>query len=170
VWTSLAGMSALLQAAQLARAPGRAPAPRGGTDHPGPSADDRYHRVADGWVRVRGAVADPSWANRTRADVVASLTASGVPAAAAQTMRELVAVPAVAAADAFHHDPRPGREQWLTPGRHARFSRTERAGTLVAPALGEHTREVLSEAGIHDEEIERLVHSGVALAAERPPS
>jgi crotonobetainyl-CoA:carnitine CoA-transferase CaiB-like acyl-CoA transferase len=145
-WTSLAGMSALLQAEQLARYDGRAPAPRGGTDHAGPSDDDRYHPVADGWIRVRGGAADPSWLVRTRDDVVADLTAKGVPAAPARTPKELVDL--LVAADALHHDTRPGREHWWTVGRVARFSRTERAGTLVAPSLGQHTDEVLAEVGL----------------------
>ena len=66
------------------------------------------------------------------------------------------------AADALHHDTRPGRESWWTVGRHARFSRTERTGTLVAPSLGEHTREVLADAGFTDDEIEGLLASGAA--------
>jgi crotonobetainyl-CoA:carnitine CoA-transferase CaiB-like acyl-CoA transferase len=162
IWTSLAGTSAVLQAAQLVRYPGRPPAPRGGTDHPGPADDDRYHRVADGWVRVQGRAADPSWAGRTREDVVTELTAAGVDAAPACTARELVDV--LVAAGALHHDTRPGREDWWTVGRHARFSRTERNGTLVAPSLGEHTREVLGEAGFSDDEVEALLASGAAAA------
>jgi crotonobetainyl-CoA:carnitine CoA-transferase CaiB-like acyl-CoA transferase len=141
-WTSLAGMSALLQADALARYDGRPPPARGGTDHAGPSENDRYHEVADGWIRVRGLAVDPSWRTRTREDVVAELTAARVPAAPAMRPRELVDL--LVAADALHHDTRPGREHWMTVGRHARFSRTERAGTLVAPSLGQHTDEVLA--------------------------
>ena len=155
IWTSLAGTSALLQAAQLVRYPGRPPAPRGGTDFPGPAEDDRYHRVADGWVRVRGRAADPSWATRTRTDVVDGLRAEGIDAAPACSPRELVDL--LVAADALQQDTRPGRETWWTTGRHARFSRTERTGTLVAPSLGQHTREVLTEAGLAEGEIDALV-------------
>ncbi|HUP85423.1 MAG TPA: CoA transferase [Acidimicrobiales bacterium] len=145
-WTSLAGMSALLQAEQLAREDGRSDAPRGGTDHAGPSDDDRYHAVADGWIRVRGRVADPSWLVRTRDDVVSELTAQGVAAAPARRPKELADL--LVAADALHADTRPGREHWWTVGRIACFSRTQRADTLVAPTLGQHTDEVLREAGI----------------------
>ena len=51
----------------------------------------------------------------------------------------------------------------MTAGRHARFSRTERGGTLVAPALGEHTDEVLAESGYEKERIEALLDAGVAV-------
>jgi crotonobetainyl-CoA:carnitine CoA-transferase CaiB-like acyl-CoA transferase len=163
-WTSLAAMSTVLQAGELVRYDGRPPAPRGGRDHPGPADDDRYHRVADGWVRVHGATDDGSWTDRTRADVVAALTAAGVPAAAALRPRELL--DELVAAEVLHPDPRPGREQWLTVGRHARFSRTQRTGTLVSPSLGEHTREVLAEAGMSDAEIEALLATGAASARQ----
>jgi crotonobetainyl-CoA:carnitine CoA-transferase CaiB-like acyl-CoA transferase len=162
-WTSLAGMSALLQSQALVRYDGRPPALVGSTDHPGPSDDDRYHRVADGWVRVRGRGFDPSWSTMDRDAVVASLTTEGVPAAGALSARELA--DELVAADGLHHDTRPGRETWFTPGRHARFSRTERTGTLVAPSLGQHTREVLAEAGFTDDEVESLLSSGAAVAA-----
>ena len=162
VWTSLAGTSALLQTEALVRYEGRPVAQRGGRDFPGPSEDDRYHRVSDGWVRVRGRAADASWPARTRAEVVAALTAEGVDAAPACSPKELVDL--LAATDALQRDTRPGREGWWTVGRHARFSRTERTGTLVAPALGEHTRAVLAEAGLTDDEIDALVASGAATA------
>lgn len=144
-WTSLAAMSALLQAGQIVRFEGRPPAPLGATDFAGPAAADRYHRVADGWIRVRGADAEPSWAERTRADVVAELTDNGTPAVAALTAREIVVDPVEAGADAFRRDPRPGRERFWTVHRQARFSRTERSETLVAPRLDEHATEIRSE-------------------------
>lgn len=144
-WTSLAAMSALLQAGQIARFEGRPPARRGATDFPGPAENDRYHRVVDGWIRVCGAVAEHSWAERTRADVVAELTDQGVPAVAALSAREIVVDPIEAGADAFRRDPRPGRERFVTVHRQARFSRTERTETLVAPRLDEHGVEIRAE-------------------------
>ena len=153
MWTSLAGTSALLLRGQVHAA--------GGTDFPGPADDDRYHRVADGWVRVQGKDPDDRWAELARAEVVAECTAAGIPAAPAQRVQELRAE-LDPADEVLHRDPRPKRESWWTAGRHARFSRTERTGTLVAPALGEHTREVLLEAGFAPERVEQLLRDGVA--------
>ena len=93
---------------------------------------------------------------------MAELTNAGVDAAPACSPKELVEQ--LTAADALHSDTRPGREGWYTVGRHARFSRTERSGTLVAPALGQHTREVLAEAGFTEDKIEALLTSGAAAA------
>jgi len=53
LWTSLAGMAAVLQAGELVRFDGRPPAPVGGSDFPGPSPANRYFRAVDGWVRVQ---------------------------------------------------------------------------------------------------------------------
>jgi crotonobetainyl-CoA:carnitine CoA-transferase CaiB-like acyl-CoA transferase len=162
MWTSLAGTSALLQAGELVRYEGRPPAPRGGCDFRGPAGDDRYHPCADGWVRVQGAPFDPRWLTMTRAGVVAELAGAGIPAAPALRARELATQPGVAEAEVLHRDPRPKRESWFTAGRHAAFSRTPREGTLVSPSLGEHTREVLLEAGFDAARVEALISNGVA--------
>src|SRR5258708_27580379 len=52
-WTSLVGCAAMMQSGELVRFDGRPPALRGGRDFPGPSALDRFYRVADGWVRLQ---------------------------------------------------------------------------------------------------------------------
>jgi crotonobetainyl-CoA:carnitine CoA-transferase CaiB-like acyl-CoA transferase len=169
-WTSLAAMSALLQADALVRLAGRRPARRGGRDHLGSSDADRFHRVADGWVRVQGLAQDDVPADLldelpgcTRESAVAMLSAQGVPAAPARWAAELAGDAELFAFGALHRDPRPGRQGWVTAGRHARFSRTERRGTLVAPSLGEHTDELLAEAGYENERIEALLEAGVAV-------
>jgi crotonobetainyl-CoA:carnitine CoA-transferase CaiB-like acyl-CoA transferase len=142
-WTSLAGMSALLQSEALMRYADRPPPPVGGRDYRGVEGDG-FVESASGWVRVRE-------------------TADGVATLPARTLAELAADEELIAYGVLHPDPRPDREGWLTPGRHARLSRTELAGTLVSPALGQHTREVLREAGLEDTHIDRLVADGVAI-------
>lgn len=185
VTMSLAAMSALVQAGEIVRFDGRPTPPVGGRDHRGPSTLDRYHDAADGWIRIRAAhlpdVADrlaqagvgdgpdalAAWtAALSREEAVARLTRAGIPAASARTTAELASDPHLADHDVLHPDPRPGREGWLTPGRHARFSRTERVGTLAAPSLGEHTHEVLREVGYSDEEIAALIDARAAVAGE----
>lgn len=50
------------------------------------------------------------------------------------------------------------------------FSRTPALGPRPAPALGEHTAEVLAEAGFGKEEIEQLLASGAAAGLNEPGS
>ena len=123
-WTSLAGMSALLQTPDLVRYP----------DRPEPRLGSRDHPVAAG--------------------------------APVRSNRELMEDPDVAAFGFSAADPRPGRESWRTTHRLARLSRSERASTLVAPNLGQHTRQVLAEAGLSAAEIDKLIEAGAAVAAE----
>jgi len=47
-------------------------------------------------------------------------------------------------------------------GMPVKFSRTPGDATRPAPALGEHTSDVLREAGIDGEELEQLLDSGAA--------
>src|SRR5439155_22150441 len=126
----------------LVRFAGRPPPRLGGRDFTGPDDVDRYHRVADGWVRVQADDTDGkgesaalvALAGLSRDDAVIRLTHAGIPAAPARRPRELAEDNAMLDAEVLHRDPRPGRETWWTAGRHARFSRTERRGTLVSPA------------------------------------
>ena len=52
--------------------------------------------------------------------------------------------------------PRPG----------ARFSRSEVRDDPVAPLLGEHSREVLTDLGVPDEEIKALIDAEVLMARD----
>jgi crotonobetainyl-CoA:carnitine CoA-transferase CaiB-like acyl-CoA transferase len=187
VWTSLAGCASIMQSGELVRFAGRPPAVRGGRDFAGPSALDRFYRVADGWLRLQAPDADclraagvlpaAHVASESDADLAQALgqtlgklplaqaldclTAAGIPAAPARTPAQLAADPALCEIDMFatHHllDGTP----YLAPQRYASFSRTEEQAIFEAPGLGEHSREVLAEAGLSSEEIEQLIEAGV---------
>ena len=60
------------------------------------------------------------------------------------------------------HERLDGPPYW-TAGRFARFSRTQQRATLTAPGLGEHSREVLLEAGLTAAVVDRLVTAGVVV-------
>jgi crotonobetainyl-CoA:carnitine CoA-transferase CaiB-like acyl-CoA transferase len=53
-----------------------------------------------------------------------------------------------------------------TIGLPVKFSATPGGITRPAPLLGEHTREVLAEAGLAQDEIERLIASGAAISSQ----
>ena len=193
VWTSLAAMSALLQTSDLVRYPGRPEPRRGGRDHRGPSgpesagpeagADagaDGFFPTADGWVRVQsqtpaqevaarlggaGAPLSRVLAGLETAAVLAGLTSAGIPAVGVPSPRDLAGDDQLAGFGFLRPDPRPDRAGWWTSHRLARFSRTETGATLVAPGLGQHTREVLAGMGLSEADLNALIGSGAAVAA-----
>ena len=189
VWTSLAGQAALMQSGELVRFEGRAPALRGGQDFAGPSALDSLYATANGWVRLqattdaaaaaltgmlgelpaddaeRAAIIAGAFAARPSDEVVDALTDIGVPAVAVRSVMDLALDPALQESEVVHETPVAGAAGSLwTQGRMARLSRTEARGVLVVPGLGEHTREVLREAGLADEAIDRMLETDVAVA------
>jgi crotonobetainyl-CoA:carnitine CoA-transferase CaiB-like acyl-CoA transferase len=108
-----------------------------------------------------------TWASTmTRDGFAKRLTDEGIPAAPARTMIEIAADRVVHELGLLHVDPRPDRDG-CTAGRHAHFSRTMRTDVLVAPHLGEHTREVLAEIGYNAAAIDHLIAAGAATEAAR---
>jgi crotonobetainyl-CoA:carnitine CoA-transferase CaiB-like acyl-CoA transferase len=66
--------------------------------------------------------------------------------------------PALRESEVVHETPVAGAAGSLwTQGRMARLSRTEARGVLAVPGLGEHSREVLREAGLSEAEICDLI-------------
>lgn len=176
VTTSLAAVSALIQAEALVRYEGRPSARVGGRDHRGPSAIDRLYPVADGWVRVlpgddpndvaaARTVDDMSaWlAPLSRSDAVAALHAEGLRAVPVRQPAELVDDEVAVAAGVIRRDPRPGREGRWTAGSFVDMSRTPVRPTALAPRLGEHSTEVLREAGYDAETVASLIADGVVI-------
>jgi crotonobetainyl-CoA:carnitine CoA-transferase CaiB-like acyl-CoA transferase len=187
VWTSLAGCAAIMQSGEIVRFAGRAPAVRGGRDFAGPSALDRFYRVADGWLRLQAPDSDSllragllpgqpaltesdaelrhalteALSTLSLAEALERLAGAGIPAAPARTPAQVVTDPALREHDMFatHHlqDGTP----YLAAQRYARFSRTQEQAVFRAPGLGEHSCEVLAEAGLSPAEIETLIEAGV---------
>jgi crotonobetainyl-CoA:carnitine CoA-transferase CaiB-like acyl-CoA transferase len=50
---------------------------------------------------------------------------------------------------------------YFAAARYARFSRTEEQAVFESPGLGEHSREVLAEAGLDSTQIDALIAAGV---------
>lgn len=186
VSTSLTAMSALLQAGEIVRFEGRPPAPVGGRDHRGVAPLDRYYEASDGWVRVlapAGADADAvlselgiegaddatvaAWvAQRSCQEAIRELGRAGIAAVRVRLAHELVDDDAIVAAGIVAHDQRPGRAGQWTTGTFAHFARTPLQTGPGAPALGEHTVDVLAGAGYPSAEVEALLAAGVVAAAK----
>src|SRR5207244_10545231 len=95
------------------------------------------------------------------AEVLERLAAAGIPATPVRTPLQLATDPALQQSGLFatHHlqDGTP----YFAAARYARFSRTEEQAVFEAPGLGEHSREVLAEAGLGAAEIDRLIDAGL---------
>jgi crotonobetainyl-CoA:carnitine CoA-transferase CaiB-like acyl-CoA transferase len=185
VWTSLVGCSTIMQSGELVRFAQRPPAARGGRDFAGPSALDRFYRVSDGWLRVQApesalvrllgllgegpvtfaseaelaAALGDLLASKSAVEALACLSAAEIPAVVARPPADLITDPDLAPLEMFatHHlqDGTP----YYTTNRYARFSRTQERTDFEPPGLGEHSREILSEAGVSPSEIDTLIDS-----------
>ena len=108
-------------------------------------------------------------ATRTKADWIAAFDAAGVPVGPVHPIGDALAHPQTLArgmvVDLVH--PQAGATKAL--GCPIHFSETQTRITRPAPLLGEHTREVLREAGYSDAEIDAFVTSGIVDGGSAAP-
>jgi len=101
---------------------------------------------------------------RTTRDLVAALDAAGIPAGPVNRIGDMLTDPHVLARDMVIETVHPVAGPTKALGVPIKLSKTPGTVRRPAPLLGQHTREVLREAGYTDVEIDALVKSGVALA------
>jgi crotonobetainyl-CoA:carnitine CoA-transferase CaiB-like acyl-CoA transferase len=90
------------------------------------------------------------------------LTAAGVPAAPVADVAEVVASPQTEALDFFQPLEHPTIGDLRLPVLPLSFAHERLRHTSAPPLVGQHSREVLREAGLADDEIEGLGAAGVA--------
>lgn len=168
--TSLAATSAYLQLTALTDYPGR-PAPvEGGEDFTGPDAANRIYPTSDGFVRVQADTDPPAFASslarRTTDAAIAWCGAHHIPAVKVRTAGEVCADPYLNEHDLIHRAVSVSGIPYTQPGRLAGFSRTRQHPHPDAPGLGEHTQEVLAEAGYQPERIRALADDGVVVLGQ----
>ncbi|MBV8715836.1 MAG: CoA transferase [Chloroflexi bacterium] len=182
-WTSLLGCSAMMQSGELVRFAGRPPAVRGACDFTGPSPLDCFYRTSDGWLRLQArdasalvtagvidrgladaelqAALTERFAPMCTSDALAALSAAGVPAVQARMPHELPGDADLQNLEMFvrlhMHDGTP----FFSTGRYVRMSRTSQSAVFTPPGVGEHSTEVLSEAGVEAAEIQALIDAGL---------
>lgn len=184
--SSLAEAATFMQSGELVRHAGRPDAETGSRDHPGPSALSRFYHCADGWVRVHLASKDEAVAaglattgatrladqlaacirELTSAEVVGRVQAVGGAAVRGRDYREVVSDTALLESGHLVELIWPDGSSTFLPHQLALFSRHQPYEVLTATGHGEFSREVLAEAGIAAEELDRLVTAGAVLIGE----
>jgi crotonobetainyl-CoA:carnitine CoA-transferase CaiB-like acyl-CoA transferase len=186
----------LFRTAFVAQAAETPDGPRGGRDHPGPSACRRLYACRDGWVSVAGTTPAPAaargrlagWPLATdapaegagagaiaaalaplgRAEACARLAAAGVPATACVGLDELVADPELLARGVVVEQGHPTLGTLRMGGAFVVLSATPGALARPAPLLGADGPAVLREAGFDAKRIAALVAAGVVGGTSRP--
>jgi crotonobetainyl-CoA:carnitine CoA-transferase CaiB-like acyl-CoA transferase len=190
-WCSLAATATFLQSGELVRSHGKAAAPHGGHDFAGRDPFDRYYSVADGWLRVQALDPERLSAESLRqagitvdttrfhedpgaamADVLAglgvwdavdALARAEIAAYPARKVSEVIRDPRLVSSEFIHVRETSDGIPFVTTGRYADFSRTPRFGPMTSPGTGEHSEQVLSEAGLTTSEIEDLSRGGAVV-------
>ncbi len=187
-WLALAATAALAQCEDLVHFAGRTPPSEGATDYRGSGPLDGCYATSDGWIRIavpavsgtdvlrragvltgtepagdaelRGRLA-AAFAALRRHDAVRRLSEVSVPVVPVRLLAEVLDDADYAQWETFNTTERGSRAPLLVPGRYARFSRTQHHRVLQAPGVGEHTAEILAEAGYDAKTITGLTAAGV---------
>ncbi|GAA1947832.1 hypothetical protein GCM10009798_03700 [Nocardioides panacihumi] len=190
VTSSLATAATFMQSGELVRYAGRPRADIGGRDFPGPGPLSRFYPCADGWVRIHlhsaaqavaaglldqagdpaaeeptGAIAD-ALEKLTSAEVVAAVTAAGGTAVRARDFREVVDDPALLADGHVAELVWPDGNSTFLPHQLVTLPGHEPHPILRATGHGEFSRELLREADLDEDEIEKLIGAGVVVVGE----
>jgi len=132
-------------------------------------ADPRFATPAARRANVRALIAilDAVFAERDWAQWRRVLEASGIAFGVVGTVDDIPHDAQMQASGALVplDDPRAGAA--LTVSSPLQIEGQEKLPATMAPEIGEHTVEVLREAGVDEAEIERLLHAGVIVQAKR---
>jgi len=99
---------------------------------------------------------------RSTAEWIAAMEAADIPVQRMNSLDDVLADPHLAAIDYFHQVDHPSEGRIRVPAVPSEWSGSPPEYRRHAPRYGEHTREVLREAGLADNEIEAMIESGAA--------
>jgi crotonobetainyl-CoA:carnitine CoA-transferase CaiB-like acyl-CoA transferase len=114
-------------------------------------------------VREIRAVLDEVFAGMTLAEACALMRTTDVITAPMATLDDVIDDPQAEEAGCFVDMPDGWGGSFRAPAAPVRFPGTATGPAGPAPKLGEHTRQVLREAGYEDAAIEALIASGAAV-------
>ena len=99
---------------------------------------------------------------RTTGDWLRALAKNEIPAARVNSLEALLTDEHLASVGFFHRATHATEGDLVLPRPPARFGATPAGIDRLQPRLGEHSREILAEAGLSNEEIARLISSNAA--------
>ena len=99
---------------------------------------------------------------RTTSEWVAALESADIPVQRMNSLADIVTDPHLAAIGYFRHIEHPSEGRIKSMAVPSEWSESPPEYRRHAPRLGEHTREVLREAGYKDDAIERMIAAGAA--------
>ncbi len=142
------------------------------TGHPELIDDPKFRTLAD---RVRNiddtySKTGEIMATRTTKEWLAIFDGSGVPLIVVNTLEDLATDPHLVATGFWKFQDHPTEGRLRMPSFPVNFGATPADIRLPAPRLGEHTFEVLREAGLTPGQIEDLCARGAAMTAEQAAS
>jgi crotonobetainyl-CoA:carnitine CoA-transferase CaiB-like acyl-CoA transferase len=101
---------------------------------------------------------------RTTSEWIAALESADIPVQRMNSLADIVTDPHLAAIGYFRHVEHPSEGRLKALAVPSEWSESAPEYRRHAPRLGEHTREVLLEAGFSEKEIQNLIDSGAAKA------
>jgi crotonobetainyl-CoA:carnitine CoA-transferase CaiB-like acyl-CoA transferase len=122
-----------------------------------------YEARSRNYDKVYGLVAE-EMKTRTTAEWLEGLERADIPVQKMNSLEDIVADPHLAAIGYFQEVEHPSEGRLRATRVPSEWSRSQPDYRRHAPRLGEHTREVLREAGYGDEKIQDLIRSGAAKA------
>ena len=102
---------------------------------------------------------------RSTGEWLECLTAADIPATVVHDLQTIFEDPHLVATEFFGNEEHPSEGALRTMQFPSQWSRTQPGATRHAPRLGEHTAEILREAGISDEQISHLFNQSVVQSA-----
>jgi crotonobetainyl-CoA:carnitine CoA-transferase CaiB-like acyl-CoA transferase len=133
--------------------------------------DPRFNSIATRSTNIVALyeLAGACFLNKTTDEWLALLRELEIPAARMASLDDLKTDPQLAASGFFKRAVHPSEGEIVFTDMPVRFGTDTAPSTRLQPRLGEHSVEILREAGLTEDAIDRLISSGAA-GAGRPPA